>query len=391
MRNALSWSLILVFLLGAGVSHSQKVLRRVRQYVLIDMNASSGLAVGGEIDVYRKNELGFFSQVGRVRVVRYQSGKCAAEIVSESIDLKISAGDFADLPLMAETPATEPADRRAERAEETTRPAATEATAAAGGLVGESEYEERAAVGDASRESEKRAAAGDAYDEPLSEEPAADSGFADAATAVYPVLRIRGKLCLIDAPESSGLSVGDEVTVWRRKSDGGDWDVGRIRIRRFHAGQCAAEILSESLGDRISRNDFVRGEIRSEMPGLGDWTIETAPAAPRPLLRKMAVVSAGTGLASVALGLMQFHFAGQAEDDYRRAATQADADRFHARSARLNRSAGLWTGAGAALILSGIAEWALAGPSGSAASQPSFSLTPSAGPGAAGLSLNLHF
>lgn len=378
MRNALSWSLILVFLLGAGASHSQKVLRRVRQYVLIDMNASSGLAVGGEIDVYRKNELGFFSQVGRVRVVRYQSGKCAAEIVSESIDLKISAGDFADLPQMAETPVPETADRRTKRAEETPRADGVQEMAAAGGLDGESESEESGAYGGP-------------YDDSLSEEPAADSGFADSATAVYPVLRIRGKLCLIDAPESSGLSVGDEVTVWRRKSDGGDWDVGRVRIRRFQAGQCAAEILSESLGDRISRNDFVRGEIRSEMPGLGDWTIETAPAAPRPLLRKMAFVSAGTGLASVALGLMQFHFAGQAEDDYRRAATQADADRFHGRSARLNRSAGLWTGAGAALILTGIAEWALSGPSRSAASEPSFSLTPSAGPRSAGLSLKLHF
>ncbi len=369
MKNALSWSLILVFLLGAGASHSQKVLRRVRQYVLIDMNASSGLAVGGEIDVYRKNELGFFSQVGRVRVVRYQSGKCAAEIVSESIDLKISAGDFADLPQMAETPVPEPEPEPAGR---TTETAGTD-TQTAGA------------------EEAAEAAVDNPDDEPASGEPAADSGFADSATAVYPVLRIRGRLCLIDAPESSGLSVGDEVTVWRRKSDGGDWDVGRVRIRRFQAGQCAAEILSESLGDRISRNDFVRGEIRSEMPGLGDWTIETAPAAPRLLLRKMAVVSAGTGLVSVALGLMQFHFAGQAEDDYRRADAPADADRFHGRSVRLNRSAGLWTGAGAALVLTGIAEWALAGPSGSTESNPSFSLTPSAGPCSAGLSLKLHF
>jgi hypothetical protein len=359
--------MILVFLLGAGASHSQKVLKRVRQYVLIDMNASSGLAVGGEVDVYRKNELGFLSQVGRVRVVRYQSGKCAAQILGESIDLKISIGDFADIPQMVEMPVPEPADRY------------TETTKAAPETAGAEEAAEAA------------------YDDPepenAPEDPVtgSDSGFADSATAVYPVLRIRGKLCLIDASEASGLSVGDVLTVWRRKSDGGDWDVGRVRIRAFRSGQCAAEIQFESLGDRVAMNDFVRGEIRSEMPALGDWTIETAPSAPKPLLRKMAIVSAGTGLASVALGVMQFHFAGQAEDDYKRAATQADADRFHGRSVRLNRTAGLWTGAGAALILTGVAEWVLGKPSRAGATGRSFSVTPMQGPRTAGIRLNLRF
>ncbi len=361
MRNVLSWGIIFVLLLGAGASHSQKVLRRVRQYVLIDMNASSGLAVGGEVDIYRKNELGFFSQVGRVRVVRYQAEKCAAEIVSESIDLKISTGDFADIPQMPETPMPEPSE---------SRPGEMEAWAAG-------ETPDKAAEGLEPAD--------------LDSPPAADSRSTDAATAVYPVLRIRGNLVLIDASDSSGLSVGDEVTVWRRKSDGGDWDVGRVRIRKFHAGQCAAEILSESLGDRISKSDFVRGEIVPEMPGLGDWTIETAPSGPKPLLRKMAIASAGAGIASVAIGVMQFRFADQAEDDYRRASVQTDADRFHRRSVRLNRSAGLWTGAGAALILTGVAEWVFGKPSNPSASGTSFSLTPSAGTRAAGLSLNLHF
>jgi hypothetical protein len=361
--------MVLVFLLGAGASHSQKVLKRIRQYVLIDMNASSGLAVGGEVDVYRKNELGFFSQVGRVRVVRYQSGKCAAQILGESIDLKISTGDLADIPQMVEMPVPEPEDRYPDEAETLPETVTADETED-GAYNGASDEPESVGVEDA---------------------PVPDSGFADSATAVYPVLRIRGKLCLIDASEASGLSVGDVLTIWRRKSEGGDWDVGRVRIRAFQSGKCAAEIIFESLGDRIARNDFVRGEIRSEMPAVGDWTIETAPSAPKPLLRKMAVVSAGTGLASVALGVMQFHFAGQAEDDYRRAATQVDADRFHRRSVRLNRVAGVWTGAGAALILTGVAEWVLGKPSGAGATERSFSVTPMQGPRTAGIRLNLRF
>ncbi|MBN2202117.1 hypothetical protein JW777_09210 [bacterium] len=361
MKNVFSWGILIVFLLGAGASHSQKVLRRVRQYVLIDMNASSGLAVGGEVDVYRKNELGFFSQVGRVRVIRYQSGKCAAEIVGESIDLKISTGDFADIPRISETPFSGPAEHRPE------------------------ELEIRPAGGGPEQAAEEPVPADTNFPS------AAEMRQPDDATAVYPVLRIRGNLVLIDASESSGLSTGDEVTVWRRKNEGGDWDVGRVRIRKFHEGQCAAEIVYESLGDRISRNDFIRGEIVPEMPGLGDWTIETAPSAPKPLLRKMAVASAGAGLASIALGVLQFSYAGQAEDDYRRASVQSDADRFHRRSVRLNRSAGLWTGAGAALILTGVAEWVLGTPEKTTASGASFSVTPEAGPRSAGVSLNLHF
>jgi hypothetical protein len=375
VKKIVSCGIALVFLLGAGTSHSQKVLRRVRQYVLIDMNASSGLAVGGEVDIYRKNELGFLNEVGRVRVVRYQAGKCAAEVVGESIDLKIQSGDFADIPRPAGMEETEPEDRTP-AAEERANP------------------EERPVrpAGDAFGEASGEASGGtvSVSDTDGTDEEAGTSS-ADAATAVYPVLRTRGNLCLIDIPEESGIPAGSVLTVWRRKSEGGDWDVGRVRILKFQAGKCAAEIIFESLGDRIARNDFIRGEIRSEAPGIADWVIDDRPRAPQTVLRKMGKVSLGTGIAAVAFGLMESHFAGQAENDYRRAATEADADRFHGRSVRLTRTAALATGAGAALIVSGVVEWLLGKPAAAADSDRPFSLTPMKGARTAGLSLNLHF
>jgi hypothetical protein len=100
MKNKLNISiLIIVFTLLITNGYSQQILKIIKNYVLIDINASSGFKKGDKINVIRKMGYSDSQKIGTVQIVKFELGKCAAKIVSEySKKNKIRVGDLIEMP-----------------------------------------------------------------------------------------------------------------------------------------------------------------------------------------------------------------------------------------------------------------------------------------------------
>jgi hypothetical protein len=72
------------------------------------------------------------------------------------------------------------------------------------------------------------------------------------------IIKIVSGYVLVDVGPSSGLSIEDQVPVYRKTEAGTISKKGEIRIVRFDQGKCAGKIMKESSGDPISVGDFIQ-------------------------------------------------------------------------------------------------------------------------------------
>ncbi len=89
-------------LLTASGLHGQEIVKRVKNYVLVNMNSSSGCLPGEELPVLRKTSETRIITIGRIKIIKYAQGKCAAQITEQRKGVIIGVGDFVQLPGMAE-------------------------------------------------------------------------------------------------------------------------------------------------------------------------------------------------------------------------------------------------------------------------------------------------
>jgi hypothetical protein len=167
------------------------------------------------------------------------------------------------------------------------------------------------------------------------------------------VLRTRGKLCLLEADASSGLKPGDRTNVLRREGVAETREVGAVRILEFRGGRCAAQIVFETLGDRIAAGDFIR--VDPEPEPLSEWVFDgaTPPGAPQ---RKWAYRTLAAGAAAALLGALQTRMAVDSDRDARHADDPAVVADRHARAVKLHRNAAASYGAAGALIAVGAVQ-----------------------------------
>ena len=75
-------------------------------------------------------------------------------------------------------------------------------------------------------------------------------------------------IVLIDIDQTSGLQTGDQVPVNRRGTDGSIIKIGMVEIARYQDGKCAAKIIKEHSGFKISVGD----RIQLQQPSLSRRT-----------------------------------------------------------------------------------------------------------------------
>lgn len=96
MNYLKSFMLILVVLLS-DVGFSQTILKRQKNYVVVDIDEMFGLQVNDRVNVYRNFDSGAVQNIGTLKVVLFKKGKCIAQIVSENTTFPIEIGDFISL------------------------------------------------------------------------------------------------------------------------------------------------------------------------------------------------------------------------------------------------------------------------------------------------------
>jgi hypothetical protein len=84
-------------LIITNVALSQKINRRTNKFVLIEIALQSGIKIGDQFDVYHSSPKHKDQKTGRVKIIKFQGGKCAGEVISENVKFPISAGDFLKL------------------------------------------------------------------------------------------------------------------------------------------------------------------------------------------------------------------------------------------------------------------------------------------------------
>lgn len=87
----------ILLMLDIQLTYPQVVIKRIQKYVLLDIDESSGVQIYDCFDLYRKDNHWGETNVGRIRIIRFQSGKCAAQIIEEDIESPIIEGDFIKL------------------------------------------------------------------------------------------------------------------------------------------------------------------------------------------------------------------------------------------------------------------------------------------------------
>ena len=73
--------------------YSQEIIRIHNQYILIDIDKSSGLKIGDDVNVIRVNSPESPFIIGKVKIVRYQNGRYAGKILSVKNKYQIKKGD----------------------------------------------------------------------------------------------------------------------------------------------------------------------------------------------------------------------------------------------------------------------------------------------------------
>jgi len=87
-----------MFLLVSSDLLCQDIVKRVKYYVLINIDVSSGYQPGDEIAVLRQISENKVKTIGKVRIVKYAKGQCAAVIITQHKKYLIGIGDFIKMP-----------------------------------------------------------------------------------------------------------------------------------------------------------------------------------------------------------------------------------------------------------------------------------------------------
>ena len=86
---------VLIFLLfSVDAAFSQAILKRAKQYVIIDIDETYGLKVNDQVTVQKNLAAGKTQNTGTLKIVLFKSGKCIGQIISENPDSPIAIGDF---------------------------------------------------------------------------------------------------------------------------------------------------------------------------------------------------------------------------------------------------------------------------------------------------------
>ena len=86
--------LLFIFLLLADFAYSQTILKRSKKYVIVDIDETYGLNPNDRVNVYKKLITDDIQHVGTLKIVLFKKGKCIGQILSESPEFPIEAGDF---------------------------------------------------------------------------------------------------------------------------------------------------------------------------------------------------------------------------------------------------------------------------------------------------------
>jgi hypothetical protein len=88
------FNVIVLLLISTNGVWSQKVVRRTKNLVLVEITFRTGIKVGDQFDVYRKDGEYQDQNVGKIKLLRFQGVKYAAQIVSENSKYPIRTGDY---------------------------------------------------------------------------------------------------------------------------------------------------------------------------------------------------------------------------------------------------------------------------------------------------------
>jgi hypothetical protein len=97
MFNKKTICLLSFLLLFSNSVLPQNIIKRNKQYVLADIGPDSGIKIGDQISVYRNSANGQDLKIGLIKIVRFQAGKCAGQVINENIGNPINSGDFLKL------------------------------------------------------------------------------------------------------------------------------------------------------------------------------------------------------------------------------------------------------------------------------------------------------
>lgn len=85
---------LLFLLVFVDQNYSQKIIKKNKKYVVLDINQSYGLKVNDKVPVFKKVASGKIQKIGVIQIRLFQKGKCVAQILKQNPQLKIEIGDF---------------------------------------------------------------------------------------------------------------------------------------------------------------------------------------------------------------------------------------------------------------------------------------------------------
>jgi len=88
------YATLLFLLIFVDQNYSQKVIKKNKKYVVLDITQSYGLKVNDKVPVYKKIASGKIQKIGLIQIRLFQKGKCVAQILKQNPELKIEIGDF---------------------------------------------------------------------------------------------------------------------------------------------------------------------------------------------------------------------------------------------------------------------------------------------------------
>ena len=296
---------ILLFWFFSYPVYSQKIIKKIGSYVLIDIDQTSGLAPGDEIPVFRNDVFGVTEQIGKIAIIKFQDGKYAAKIISENPDFIISINDFIELPGSKKTPKAEP---------------------------------------------EQEISLDDLLSVPKDNSSSRPEAF--QSTASFQISRVVRPYALIEADETTGLNKGQQLTVHRNMPDGTIRQIGKVEILRFQTGKCATKIVQENPGFQISEFDFA--EIGMASSRQNNTPIELQQVHMPNKMDFFGYGSIGAGIVMAGVGYLYYSQARSNYSDYQNAKTVNDAVRLYDKTVSLDKKANVFFGAGGGLVVFGI-------------------------------------
>jgi len=82
---------ILLIILLAGIAYSQKIIERLDDYILVNIDEYSGYKISHLIEIYRSVD-DTTQYIGKAQIIQFRDSKCAMKIIHE--DSEIEIGDF---------------------------------------------------------------------------------------------------------------------------------------------------------------------------------------------------------------------------------------------------------------------------------------------------------